>query len=66
MSAGDWLSPVGGAASSVGGASRGALNMGNSVLGRTFPQCWKPQSRPHISLDVGGGDGQAGLWVTSC
>lgn len=46
-------------------SSRGALNMGTTVLGRTFPQCWKPQSRPHISLDVEG-DGQAGLWVTSC
>ena len=50
----------------MGGASSGgALNMGNTVLGRTFPQCRKPQSRPHISLDVER-DGQEGLWVTSC
>ena len=48
-----------------GASSRGALNMGNTVLGRTFPQCRKPQSRPHISLDVER-DGQEGLWVTSC
>lgn len=48
-----------------GASSRGALSIGNTVLGRTFPLCWKPQSRPHISLDVEG-DGQAGLWVISC